>query len=147
MKYNENPDLMVHATDYSAQAVDVVKVSSAFGVVILGLRAHADQAQEMYPCPAHGEGKIKASVWDITAKPSSTSTSTTLPESLSQLSIDSLAGRPDPCCYSLPEGVEPGTVDVITVIYVLSALNPKEWEQAIHNLYTVGIRLHLMSFR
>ena len=41
--------------------------------------------------------------------------------------------------YSLPEGVEPGTVDAITVIYVLSALHPDEWDQAIHNLYTVRL--------
>ena len=68
----------------------------------------------MYPCPEHGKGKIRASVWDITSKPSSKSP------------------------YGLPEGIEPGTVDVITVIYVLSALHPTEWHQAIHNLYTVS---------
>lgn len=84
----------------------------------------------MYPCPAHGKGKIKASVWDITAKPPS------VLDDLSSLSLDESA-RPPATTFQLPEGVEPGSVDVLTVIYVLSALRPKEWEQAIHNLYTV----------
>ncbi|ORX34064.1 putative S-adenosylmethionine-dependent methyltransferase [Kockovaella imperatae] len=94
MKYNENPELEVYATDYSSTAVEVVKNNP------------------MFPCPDHGKGKIRASVWDITSEPSSTSP------------------------YGLPDGIEPGSVDVLTVIYVLSALHPSEWERAIHNLYT-----------
>lgn len=54
-------------------------------------------------------------MWDITAQPPADS----------------------PTTYLLPEGLEPDSVDVITVIYVLSALHPKEWDQAIHNLYAV----------
>jgi tRNAThr (cytosine32-N3)-methyltransferase len=79
----------------------------------------------MYPCPSHGKGKIKAAVWDITSTPSSLADA---------LNVDS---RPPASTYHLPEGLEPGSVDVLTVIYVLSALHPREWEQAIHNLYTV----------
>ncbi|WOO85825.1 putative methyltransferase-like protein [Vanrija pseudolonga] len=93
---NENPDLRIFATDYSATAVKVV------------------QSSELYPRAEHGLGVLNASVWDISAKPAEGSG----------------------VSYSLPEGIEPGTVDVLTVIYVLSALHPKEWEQAIHNLYT-----------
>ena len=81
----------------------------------------------MYPCPSHGKGKIDASVWDITSKPTS----------LETLSISD-SPRPPASTFSLPQGVLPGSVDVLTVIYVLSALHPIEWEQAIHNLYTVG---------
>ena len=33
------------------------------------------------------------------------------------------------------KGVEPGTVDVATMIFVLSALHPKEWSQAVRNVY------------
>jgi tRNAThr (cytosine32-N3)-methyltransferase len=81
----------------------------------------------MYPKPAHGKGIIHASVWDITSKPS--------PPPSSSPSTDGV----DPArTFSLPEGVEPGTVDVLTVIYVLSALHPTEWDQAIHNLYSVS---------
>jgi tRNAThr (cytosine32-N3)-methyltransferase len=62
-------------------------------------------------------------VWDITSKP---------------LPAPSADGAVPPRTFSLPEGVEPGTVDVLTVIYVLSALHPTEWDQAIHNLYSVS---------
>ena len=89
----------------------------------------------MYPTPSHGKGKIKATVWDITAKPTSTSPE---PDATLNTSSRSSASRPPASCFSLPEGVQSGTVDVITVIYVLSALHPNEWEQAVHNLYTVG---------
>lgn len=71
----------------------------------------------MYPRAEHGKGLLNAGVWDITSKP-----------------IDPAEGID----YSLPAGVDPGTVDVITAIFVLSALHPKEWDQAIHNMYTVS---------
>jgi tRNAThr (cytosine32-N3)-methyltransferase len=73
------------------------------------------KANPLYPKPPNGKGILHAAVWDITARPPTDS----------------------PVTYSLPEGLEPGTVDVITVIYVLSALHPTEWDQAIHNLYAV----------
>lgn len=81
---------------------------------------------------------MKASVWDITATPAiaSQDLSNDLSEQLASTSLESK--RPPSDCFLLPEGIESGTVDVITVIYVLSALHPREWEQAIHNLYTVS---------
>ncbi|KIR33049.1 S-adenosylmethionine-dependent methyltransferase [Cryptococcus deuterogattii MMRL2647] len=114
---NENPELNIYATDYSATAVKVVK------------------ANKMYPKAEHGLGTMHASVWDITSKPSphstsSSSTSTSPEDQLSSLSIE------EQPAYSLPEGINPGSVDVISVIFVLSALHPREWKQAIHNLYT-----------
>lgn len=96
LMHNENPDLKIVATDYSAQAVKVV------------------QSSELYPKAEHGIGEIRAAVWDITQKPAEGSGVT----------------------YALPEGVEPGTIDVLTVVYVLSALHPDEWKQAVHNLYS-----------
>ncbi|WWC68135.1 uncharacterized protein I206_102058 [Kwoniella pini CBS 10737] len=105
---NENPDLHIFATDYSKKAVEVVK------------------ANKMYPKAEHGLGELHSSVWDITSKSSS---NRNLKENLENLKLESN--------YSLPEGIEPGTVDVISVIFVLSALHPKEWEQAIRNLYNV----------
>jgi tRNAThr (cytosine32-N3)-methyltransferase len=38
---------------------------------------------------------------------------------------------------SLPEDLEPGTVDVAVLIFVLSALHPDEWRQAILNIHRV----------
>jgi tRNAThr (cytosine32-N3)-methyltransferase len=71
----------------------------------------------MYPRAEHGKGLLNAAVWDITSKPA--------------------AGNPG-IDYTLPEGVEAGTVDIITAIFVLSALHPNEWDQAIHNMFTVS---------
>jgi tRNAThr (cytosine32-N3)-methyltransferase len=35
---------------------------------------------------------------------------------------------------SLPPGVEEGTVDVVIMIFIFSALNPKQWDQALSNV-------------
>ncbi|KIJ55472.1 hypothetical protein M422DRAFT_24047 [Sphaerobolus stellatus SS14] len=37
----------------------------------------------------------------------------------------------------LPEGVAPNSVDIVVMIFVLSALHPDEWKQAIANVHTV----------
>lgn len=71
----------------------------------------------MYPRAEHGKGLLNAAVWDITSKPAP-----------AESSVD----------YTLPKGVKPGTVDIITAIFVLSALHPNEWDQAIHNMFTVS---------
>jgi tRNAThr (cytosine32-N3)-methyltransferase len=73
----------------------------------------------LYPKPPNGKGVLHAAVWDITSHPPAGS----------------------PTTYTLPEGLEPDSVDVITVIYVLSALHPKEFDQAVHNLYAVSLFL------
>ncbi|KAJ9097823.1 hypothetical protein QFC19_006691 [Naganishia cerealis] len=77
---NENPHLVVHACDYAASAVEVVKST------LPGFNQEVDV-----------EGEEKES--------------------------------------SLPEGVEPGTVDIAIMIFVLSALHPLEWQRAIANVY------------
>ncbi|KAG9017027.1 hypothetical protein FRB90_002036 [Tulasnella sp. 427] len=38
---------------------------------------------------------------------------------------------------TLPEGLEPGSVDIAVMIFVLSALHPDEWAQAIANIFTL----------
>ncbi|KAI8996472.1 methyltransferase [Trametes punicea] len=35
----------------------------------------------------------------------------------------------------LPPGLEPGTVDIITLIFVMSALHPREWANAVSNVH------------
>jgi tRNAThr (cytosine32-N3)-methyltransferase len=35
---------------------------------------------------------------------------------------------------TLPPGVEEGSVDVVIMIFIFSALNPKQWQQALHNI-------------
>ena len=53
-------------------------------------------------------GSIHASVWDVT----------------------SLEG--------LPQDVNPGTVDIVILVFVMSALHPDEWGQAINNIQKVS---------
>lgn len=38
---------------------------------------------------------------------------------------------------SLPPNIQPGTVDIVVLVFVLSALHPREWASAAHNVYTM----------
>ncbi|TDL23711.1 methyltransferase [Rickenella mellea] len=82
---NLNPELELHAFDYSNHAVKLV------------------QNNPLYISPP--VGKIHASVWDLSTS------------------------------ESLPQGIQPGTVDIVVLIFVLSALHPNEWPNAIANIY------------
>ncbi|KAG1724180.1 S-adenosyl-L-methionine-dependent methyltransferase [Suillus lakei] len=62
-------------------------------------------------------GKIEAAVWDLS-------------------SLD-----------KLPPGVEPGTVDIIILVFVLSALHPDEWGKAIANIHKMLKPGGLVLFR
>ncbi|KAM0448006.1 hypothetical protein ACHAPV_006331 [Trichoderma viride] len=48
---------------------------------------------------------------------------------------------------SLPPDVEEGTVDVAIMIFVFSALSPREWEQAVRNIYKALKPGGLVCFR
>lgn len=37
----------------------------------------------------------------------------------------------------VPAGLEPGTVDIVTMIFVLSALHPDEWRRAVENTWAM----------
>ena len=82
LKWNENDELIIHAVDFSSQAVSLIQSSPQYD-------------------PSH----IHASVWDV----ASTS--------------------------SLPEGIEEGSVDVVLMVFVFSALNPEQWERAVGNVW------------
>lgn len=62
-------------------------------------------------------GKIEAAVWDLS-------------------SLD-----------TLPPGLEPGTVDIIILVFVLSALHPDEWDKAIANIHKMLKPGGLVLFR
>ncbi|KAF2255409.1 methyltransferase [Trematosphaeria pertusa] len=55
---------------------------------------------------------IQADVWDVAASPESEN-----------------AG--------LPPGIEEGSVDVVLMIFIFSALNPRQWDQAVRNVWRV----------
>jgi tRNAThr (cytosine32-N3)-methyltransferase len=59
-------------------------------------------------------GEIDASVWDVAALP-----------------------EPDTNTPVLPEGILPGSVDVVIMIFIFSALAPSQWEQAVRNIWHV----------
>lgn len=61
---------------------------------------------------AYDEKFLQADVWDVAASPESEN-----------------AG--------LPFGVEEGSVDVVLMIFIFSALNPKQWDQAVKNIWRV----------
>jgi len=57
-------------------------------------------------------GTLHASVWDIASQP------------------DSETGK-----EILPEGIEPESVDIVVLIFIFSALEPGQWDQAIRNVW------------
>jgi tRNAThr (cytosine32-N3)-methyltransferase len=63
------------------------------------------RAHELYD-----EAKIQADVWDVAAPPESEN-------------------------GGLPPGLKEGSVDVVLMIFIFSALNPRQWEQAVRNVW------------
>ena len=90
---NKNPNLKIHACDFSKTAVEV-------------MRKHEDYDPE----------RIQADVWDV-------------------------AGD------ELPPGLGEGSVDVAILIFIFSALSPKEWTQAVRNVHRVLKPNGLVCFR
>lgn len=40
-----------------------------------------------------------------------------------------------------PPELDPGTVDIAILVFVLSALHPEEWGRAVNNIYRVRVLL------
>ncbi|EKG14667.1 Methyltransferase type 12 [Macrophomina phaseolina MS6] len=51
-----------------------------------------------------------------------------------QADVWDVAGEGD---QSLPPGIEEGTVDVVLMVFIFSALAPSQWSQAVRNIYRV----------
>lgn len=86
LKENENPDLRIHAYDFSKKAVETIRAS-----------------------PDYDEKHIQAEVWDV--------------------ATDQNTG--------LPPGLLQGSVDVVIMIFIFSALTPAQWTQAVANVWNV----------
>lgn len=82
---NKNPDLVIHACDFSKKAVQLIRNNAAYD-----------------------EKHIRSEVWDVA--------STT---------------------HTLPPGIEEGSVDVVILIFIFSALSPSQWDQAVQNIWAV----------
>ncbi|PMD13768.1 actin binding protein-like protein [Hyaloscypha hepaticicola] len=83
LKHNQNPNLKIHACDFSKKAVEVIRENEAYDTKT-----------------------IQADVWDAANE-------------------------------TLPPGLQEGTVDVVLMIFIFSALSPSQWNQAMHNIYRV----------
>jgi len=111
----------------------------------------------MFPVPEHGKGVLHSSVWDLSTPPiasssqktaagpsettkqqESASTDETTEESV-EVEQEETAESKWKKTSSLPEGIEPGTVDIAVMIFVMSALHPMEWQRAIANAYKVSL--------
>lgn len=80
---NENPELVIHACDFSSKAVALIQANDAYD-----------------------SKRIKASVWDISG-------------------------------VGLPIDVREGSVDVVLLIFIFSALSPLQWNAAVRNVWRV----------
>ena len=97
----------------------------------------------MYPVPPHGKGILHSSVWDVTQPPVASQSTVRRPSRADGSAAESNDASEDSVKQSsLPEGVEPNSVDIAIMIFVLSALHPLEWQRAIANVYKVGDSLN-----
>ena len=83
---NQNPELKLHACDYSKKAIDIIRNQPAY----------TDQ-----PTPV-----LQADVWDV-------------------------AGS------SLLPHLRPGSVDIIALVFIFSALSSGQWAQAVRNIFNL----------
>ncbi|SJX64436.1 probable ABP140-actin filament-binding protein / uncharacterized protein [Sporisorium reilianum f. sp. reilianum] len=98
LEINRNPELRIHACDYSKEAVGVVR------------------SNPLYAAPPAG-AHCCATVWDLSSP------------------------------TALPEGLAAGSVDMIVLIFVFSALHPREWPQAIRNIHRLLKPRGIVLFR
>jgi tRNAThr (cytosine32-N3)-methyltransferase len=54
-----------------------------------------------------------------------------------QADVWDVAASPDSENGGLPPGLSEGSVDVVLMIFIFSALNPKQWDQAVRNIWRV----------
>lgn len=54
-----------------------------------------------------------------------------------QADVWDVAASPDSENGGLPPGIKEGSVDVVLMIFIFSALNPRQWDQAVRNVWRV----------
>lgn len=54
-----------------------------------------------------------------------------------QADVWDVAAAPDSDNHGLPPGLTEGSVDVVLMIFIFSALNPRQWDQAVRNVWRV----------
>ncbi|KAI9727855.1 MAG: hypothetical protein M1834_007901 [Cirrosporium novae-zelandiae] len=108
LRSNKNPELHIRAVDYSKKAVEVMRNSPLYpGNESKSPGSTNDVNSEPVPPLTPAIGTMEASIWDL---------SSTSPLDL-----------PAP----------PSSIDVIILIFVLSALSPTQWIAALNNVNTL----------
>ncbi|KAF7509024.1 hypothetical protein GJ744_008419 [Endocarpon pusillum] len=106
---NENPRLRLHAVDFSSAAVRTLRAS-----------------------PDFDQNVMSAHVWDVAQPPPPPP-----PPPPEEPDDDNNSNNNNSNSVILPPGLEAGTVDVVLLIFVFSALSPAQWRQAISNIHTL----------
>lgn len=96
LRENENPELKIHAYDFSKKAVETIRASSDYDAK-----------------------HIQAEVWDVATEEN----------------------------MGLPPGLLHGSVDVVIMIFIFSALTPAQWATAVANVWNVLKPGGLVLFR
>jgi len=108
LEQNCNPELHIHAFDYSSHAVKLVQVRlilhQSISTDLLICCKQPSQHNALYISPPCGT--ISAAVWDLSSA-------------------------------ELPPGLAPHSADILVLVFVLSALHPSEWPRAISNIAQV----------
>ncbi|KAH8804620.1 S-adenosyl-L-methionine-dependent methyltransferase [Xylogone sp. PMI_703] len=81
LAHNQNPNLKIHACDFSKKAVELIRNNEAYD-----------------------SKNIQADVWDVSGN-------------------------------ELPPNLAEGSVDIVIMIFIFSALSPLEWSKAVDNIY------------
>ncbi|KAL0953935.1 hypothetical protein HGRIS_005099 [Hohenbuehelia grisea] len=119
--HNEFPELTA-ATKPDAGSITIAEIGCGAGNALFPLLSvNQNPSLNLYACdysshavklvqnnPLYTQppcGTVRASVWDLSSR------------------------------EGLPSGVAPGSVDIVTLVFVLSALHPDEWAQAASNIY------------
>lgn len=106
---NKNPALKLHAYDYSSHAVKLVQVGLGLVVMLTHVLMDAPTVNEKTN-PLYSSPPLGTIQ----------------------------AGVWDLTSSSLPPDVLPGSVDIVLLIFVLSALHPHEWRNAVANIHKVN---------
>lgn len=79
-------------------------------------------------------GICRANVWDLSSTRPRHGEASEVARSPASTPSNAPLSETEP---NLPDGVEPGSVDIVVMIFVLSALHPREWAAAVRNVRTM----------
>ncbi|CAO1630551.1 unnamed protein product [Sympodiomycopsis kandeliae] len=118
LQRNQNSNLHIFASDYSFQAVNVVKSNPLYKLANGEELTSQDDISSSQEIPSKPVGRVTSFVWDLSSRDG------------------------PPTSYIKPE-----SLDIVVLIFVFSALHPREWNQAIKNCHTMLKKGGIILFR